>query len=238
MTSATAAATPAPENRTLPLYLRLVWMKLAAGALFAGFCAWLIAFVAPIRQAIIISWDGHGLGLSLTGIVVVAAPILLWTFTRLFVRAPTLLIGGALFWLFAATIGMAANALFFLFAGDSTVSTFVLAAAGFGALALVQRLSPHALPGLAAAGVFVLTGLGGAYAIASVWPSAWPFIIADVAAIVIIALVVALRAGGLAHTHATYAERRGWRTLVDYGALYAVALADLTPTRSAAPAHS
>jgi len=238
MTSATATPTPAPENRTLVLYLRLVWLKLAVGSLFAALCAWLVAFVAPLRQAIIISWDGHALGLSVAGLLFVVAPTLLCIFARAFVRAPTALMSGALFWMFAATIGIAANVLFLLFSGDSTVSAFVLAAAGFGGLALAQALSPQPLAGAVAGGVFAATGLGGAYAVASVWPSAWPFIATDVAAIVFIALIIALRARGLVRSHEIYAERRGARALVDFGALYALGLADLASHRRAGPVLS
>jgi FtsH-binding integral membrane protein len=236
MASAAANATPAPQNRTLTLYLRLIWLNLAAGSILAAFCAWLVAVVTPLRLALIITLDGHALGMSAAGILIVAAPILLWIFTRVFVRAPTALVGGALFRMFAVAIGAAVNALFFLFAGDSAVSVFVLAAAGFGVLALAQRLSPHPLPGLAAGGVFAATGLGGAYAIASVLLSTWPFITADVTAIVLMASIIALRAGGLVRTHETYAERRGWRALVNYGALYVLGLADLAPNRHPARA--
>lgn len=225
MTAAAAAATPTQDASALPRFLRSVWLRLAAGALMAAFCAWLVAFFAPLRNLLIISVRGEAIGLSLAGVGVVAAPLLLWILVRLLARAPTPIVAGALFWLFAIMTGFAVNSLSFLFFADSTVSVFVLAAAGFAALGLVQVFLPRPAPSVVAALVFAATGCAGAYAITTILPSTWPFIAADIAGVLALALVVAGRAGGLAHRYERFADRRGWATLVNYGALYALALA-------------
>jgi FtsH-binding integral membrane protein len=225
MTAAAAAATPTQDASALPRFLRAVWLRLAGGALMAGFCAWLVAFFGPLRNLLIISVRGEAIGLSLAGVGVVAAPLLLWILVRVLSRAPTPIVAGSLFWLFAIMTGLAVNTLFFLFFADSTVSVFVLAAVGFAALALVQLLLPQPTPSLVAALVFAATGCAGAYVITMVLPSTWPFIAADMAGVLALALVVAGRAGGLAHRYERFADRRSWATLVNYGALYALALA-------------
>lgn len=226
MTSAAAAASnPTQDVSSLPRFIRSVWLRLAGGALMAAFCAWLVGFAAPLRNLLIINVGGEAIGLSLAGVGVAAAPLILWILVRVFARAPTPIVAGALFWLFAIMTGLAANTLFHLFFGDSTVSVFVLAAAGFAALALVQRFLAQPTSSIVAALVFVAVGGAGAYAIASVLPGAWPSIAADIAGVLALALVVASRAGGLAHRYERFADRRGWATLVNYGALYALALA-------------
>lgn len=225
MTAAAAASTPTQDASALPRFLRAVWFRLAGGALMAAFCAWLVAFFAPLRNLLIISVRGEAIGLSLAGVGVAAAPLLLWVLVRLLARVPTPIVAGALFWLFAIVSGLAVPTLFFLFLADSNVSVFVLAAAGFAALALVQVFLPQPTPSLVAALVFAATGCAGAYAITTILPTTWPFIAADVAGVLALALVVAGRAGRLAHRYERFADRRGWATLVNYGALYALALA-------------
>jgi FtsH-binding integral membrane protein len=225
MTVAAAASSATRDASALPRFLRSVWLRLAGGALLAAFCAWLAAFAAPLRDLLIISVRGEPIGLSLAGVGVAAGPLLLWILVRIFARAPTPILAGALFWLFAITTGFAANTLFFLFFADSTVSVFVLAAAGFAALALVQLVLPQPTPSIVAALVFAAVGCAGAYGITTVLPSRWPFIAADIAGVLPLALVVASRAGGLAQRYERFAHRSGWATLVNYGALYALALA-------------
>jgi FtsH-binding integral membrane protein len=225
MTVAAAASSARRDASALPRFLRSVWLRLAGGALLAAFCAWLVAFAAPLRDLLIISVRGEPIGLALAGVGVAAAPLLLWILVRIFARAPTPIVAGALFWLFAIMTGLAANTLFFLFFADSTVSVFVLAAAGFAALALVQLFLPQPTPSIVAALVFAAVGCAGAYGITTVLPSTWPFLAADIAGVLTLALVVASRAGGLAQRYERFADRRGWATLVNYGALYALALA-------------
>ena len=225
MTAAAAATTPMQDASAAPRFLRAVWLRLAAGALMAAFCAWLVAFFAPLRTFLIISVRGEAIGLSLAGVGVAAAPLLLWVLVRLLARTPTPIVAGALFWLFAIMTGFAVNTLFILFFADSTVSVFVLVAAGFAALALVQVFLPQPAPSLVAALVFAATGCAGAYAITTILPTTWPLIAADIAGVLALALVVAGRASGLAHRYQRFADRRAWPTLVNYGALYALALA-------------
>jgi FtsH-binding integral membrane protein len=225
MTAAAAASSPTRDTSALPRFLRAVWLRLAGGALWAAFCAWLVAFAAPLRDLLIISFGGEPIGLSLAGVGVAAAPLLLWIVVRIFARAPTPIVAGALFWLFAIMTGLAADTLFFLFFAGSTVSVFVLAAAGFAALALVQLVLPQPTPNIAAALVFAAVGCAGAYGITTVLPSTWPSIATDIAGVLALALVVASRSGGLAQRYERFADRRGWATLVNYGALYALALA-------------
>lgn len=226
MTSAAGTASnPMQDASALPRFLRSVWLRLAGGALMAAFCAWLVAFVAPLRGLLIISVRGEAIGLSLAGVAVAAAPLILWLLVRVLARAPTPIVAGALFWLFAIMTGLAANTLLLLFLGDSIVSVFVLAAAGFATIALAQMSLARPAPGIVAALVFAAAGAGGAYAIAALMPSTRPSIAADIAGVLALALVVAGRAGGLAHCHARFVERRGRETLVNYGALYALALA-------------
>jgi len=226
MTSAAATASnPVQDLSALPRFLRSVWLRLAGGALMAALCAWLVAFAAPLRNLLIISVRDEAIGLSIAGVGVASAPLILWVLVRVLARAPTPIVAGALFWLFAIMTGLAANTLFHLFFGDSIVSVFVLAAAGFGALALVQRFLSQPPPSIVAAMVFAAVGCAGAYVITTLLPSTWPFIAADIAGVLALALVVAGRAGGLAHRYERFAARRGWATLVNYGALYALALA-------------
>lgn len=225
MTAAAAASSQTQDTHKLPRFLRAVWLRLAAGALMAAFCAWLVAFAAPLRNLLIISVRGEAIGLSLAGVGVAAAPLLLWVLVRVFSRSPTPIVAGALFWLFAIMTGLAVNTLFFLFFADSTVSVFVLAAAGFAALALVQVFLPQPTPSFVAALVFAAIGCAGVYAITTILPTTWPFIAADIAGVLALTLVVAGRASGLAHRYQRFADRRGWVTLVNYGALYALALA-------------
>jgi FtsH-binding integral membrane protein len=225
MTAAAGAAIPMQDATALARFLRAVWLRLAAGALMAAFCAWLVTFFAPVRNLVIISVRGEAIGLSLAGVGVAAAPLLLWILVRLLARAPTPIVAGALFWLFAIMTGLAVNTLFFLFFADSTVSVFVLTAAGFAALALVQVFLPQPAPTLVAAFVFAATGCAGAYALTTIAPTTWPFIAADIAGVLALALVVAGRARGLARRYQRFADRRSWATLVNYGALYALALA-------------
>jgi FtsH-binding integral membrane protein len=227
MSSAAASGyTPTQDASSLPRFLRAVWLRLAGGAVLAAFCAWLVAFAAPLRSVLVISVRGEAIGLSLAGVGVIAAPFILWVLVRVLARAPTPIVAGTLFWLFAVMIGLAANTLFLLFFRDSIAPLFVLAAVSFAALALVQMLLAQPVPGIVAALVFVTAGGAGAYGVAALTPRTWPFIAADLAGVVTLALVVASRAGGLARRYARFAERRGWATLVNYGALYALALAD------------
>ncbi len=209
------------------LYLRAVWARLMRSFFLAAFSAWIVALLGPLRGALIITERAHPIGISLLGLALVAAPLILWACARLFARLAGAW-SGLLLWAFAATLGVAANILFFLTVGDSLVSVFVLGALGYGAIYVLQRLTraPHAA---LSALVFAATGLAGVYLISSVLPSTWPFIAADIASVALLAALVIGRAGALDRAALRLAPVRERSGRVAYGALTMLCLAEPRP---------
>jgi FtsH-binding integral membrane protein len=226
--TAHAAADRNLERAEASHYLRAVWARLMRSFLLAAFCAWIIALLGPLRGALIISERAHPIGLTLLGLAFVAAPLVLWACARLFARLAGMW-SGLLLWAFAASSGIAANTLFFLTVEDSIVSVFVLAALGYGAVYLLHRLARAPPPTLGAL-VFAAVAFAGAYLIAQVLPSTWPFIAADIAGVALLAVLMLARAGALdraAERHALLRDRSG---RVAYGALTMLCLAEPRPS--------
>lgn len=225
----TPTAPSAPHNvvetfdPSRSLYLRAVWARLMRGAMLAAFCAWIVAMLGPVRGFLIITERGHPIGLSLLGLAIVAAPLILWVCARLFARLAGIW-SDLLFWAFAATCGIAVNTLAFLTVSDSVVSVFVLAGLGYGAINLLHRLvkpTPSALSAL----TFAAAALAGGYLITLVLPSGWPFVAADIAGVTLLAVLVLLRTPALERAADRLAPPPNRSGRVSFGALAMLGLA-------------
>lgn len=224
MTSASLTQSTGPEatNEALNFYLRAVWAKLAAGAIVAALAAWTLAMVPFLRASVLIETGQASIGLTLVGVAIAAAPFIIWAGARVFARAPNLL-NPIWFWLFALAAGAGANALALLFLRDSVVSVFVLAAAGFAAINLANRLVRQT-PAWMAALLFIAIGLAGEWVINAVLNGAWPFAALDLAAIGVFALLIALRAPAFARIQQSL-SRPTPKAGVTYGAMHLITLA-------------
>lgn len=209
------------------IYVRSVWSKLAAGAFLAAIVAWTITILPPLRAAILIEHGVAAIGLTLLGVALATAPVLIWVVARLLARRPNVL-NPIWYWCFIVAAAVAANTLALLFLRESVAMAFALVALGFAAIGLVHRVA-RLMPAWACALVFAAIALLGEYAINVVLKAPRPFTPIDVVAICLFALMIAMRADAFPRIRAML-RRPTPKGGVTYAAMHLIALAD-APTR-------
>lgn len=135
-----------------------VYNKLALGLVVAGVLAYVTGNVPAVQQLLFsVSADGR-VGLTMLGMVVQFAPLVLLFGSMFFMKNPTA--GGVnmLYWAVVATIGAGMGLLFLRYTGGSIASTFFVTAAAFGGLSLFGYTTKKNLTGM---GSFLIMGVIG-----------------------------------------------------------------------------
>lgn len=135
-----------------------VYNKLALGLVVAGALAYVTGNVPAVQQLLFAVGPDGRVGLTMLGMAVQFAPLVLLFGSMFFMRNPTA--GGVnlLYWAVVSTIGAGMGLLFLRYTGESIASTFFVTAAAFGGLSLFGYTTKKNLTGM---GSFLIMGVIG-----------------------------------------------------------------------------
>jgi hypothetical protein len=113
-----------------------VYNKLALGLVVAGALAYVTGNVPAVQQLFFAQTADGRVGLTMLGMIVQFAPLVLLFGSMFFMKNPTA--GGVnlLYWAVVASIGASMGLLFLIYTDASIASTFFITAAAFGGLSL------------------------------------------------------------------------------------------------------
>jgi FtsH-binding integral membrane protein len=147
MTQAQAEA--AQIDVGLRQHMLRVYNYMASGVALTGIIAYAVAHSPAMMQAIFgtpLAW------------VVMLAPLAFVLVLSFGIHKLSLFATQALFWLFAATMGLSLASIFVVYTGESIARVFFITAASFGALSLYGYTTKRSLSGI---GSFLIMGLFG-----------------------------------------------------------------------------
>ena len=135
-----------------------VYNKLALGLVVAGALAYVTGNVPVVQQLLFAAGPDGRVGLTMLGMAVQFAPLVLLFGSMFFMKNPTA--GGVnlLYWAVVSTIGAGMGLLFLRYTGESIASTFFVTAAAFGGLSLFGYTTKKNLTGM---GSFLIMGVIG-----------------------------------------------------------------------------
>ena len=135
-----------------------VYNKLALGLVVAGALAYVTGNVPAVQQLLFAVGPDGRVGLTMLGMAVQFAPLVLLFGSMFFMKNPTA--GGVnlLYWAVVSTIGAGMGLLFLRYTGESIASTFFVTAAAFGGLSLFGYTTKKNLTGM---GSFLIMGVIG-----------------------------------------------------------------------------
>ena len=135
-----------------------VYNKVALGLLLSAGLAWLTADFAPVQQLLYVTTpDGRLAGFTALGMVVRFAPLVM-IIGAMFMRNPSPAASGVFYWAMVSAIGAGLGLWLLVYTGASVATTFLIAAAAFGALSLFGYTTKRDLRPF---GSFLMIGLIG-----------------------------------------------------------------------------
>ena len=152
------AGAAATVDQGLRSYMLRVYNYMAIGLALTGAAALLTAWAAIDQASGGLTAFGQAIYLSPLRWVVILAPlavVFLFSFRIQSMSVPT---AQAVFWLFAALMGLSLSSIFLVYTGESITRVFFITAASFGALSLYGYTTSKSLSGW---GSFLFMGLIG-----------------------------------------------------------------------------
>ncbi len=134
-----------------------VYNKVALGLVLSAALAFLTGAYPPVRD-LMYQVTATGIKMTLLGMIVSFAPLVLLLVSGFAIRNPTPASSGAIYWTIVSLIGASLGVVVLLYTGASIASTFLITAASFGALSLVGYTTKKDLTGM---GSFLIMGLIG-----------------------------------------------------------------------------
>lgn len=135
-----------------------VYNKLALGLVVAGALAYVTGNVPVVQQQLFAAGPDGRIGLTMLGMAVQFAPLVLLFGSMFFMKNPTARGVNLLYWAVVSTIGAGMGLLFLRYTGESIASTFFVTAAAFGGLSLFGYTTKKNLTGM---GSFLIMGVIG-----------------------------------------------------------------------------
>ena len=135
-----------------------VYNKMALGLVLSGALAWVTANPPIANYLYLQSADGHLVGITGLGRLLMWAPIIVLLGATFAMRNVTPRSSGILYWAVVALIGAGLGVDVIVFTGASIATTFFATAAAFGALSLFGYATKRDLSGL---GSFLIMGVFG-----------------------------------------------------------------------------
>lgn len=136
-----------------------VYNKVALGLVLSAGLAYLTGQFAPVQALLYrVTEEGRLVGMQPLGYVVAFAPLAVMMFGMFGMRNATPRSSGIYYWSIVSLIGASLGVLTLVYTGASIASTFLVTAAGFGALSLFGYTTKKDLTGF---GSFLIVGLIG-----------------------------------------------------------------------------
>jgi FtsH-binding integral membrane protein len=154
------AAESASVDLGLRRYMLAVYNKVALGLVLASGLAYATSSLPVVRDLMFKAAAGSRSGVQLTlfGVLVALAPILVLLLSQRVFAKPTPRSTGIVYWTVVALFGAAMGVLVLNFTGLSIVTTLAISAATFGGLSLIGYTTRRDLTGL---GAFLTMGVIG-----------------------------------------------------------------------------
>ncbi|HVN00803.1 MAG TPA: Bax inhibitor-1/YccA family protein [Caulobacteraceae bacterium] len=134
-----------------------VYNKVGLGLVLSAALAWVSGNYPPVRQ-LFFSTDAYGrTGLTLLGVVVAFAPLVI-LLGQMFLRKTSPRSAAITYWAIVSLIGISFGVLFIAYSQVTIAQTFLVTAAAFGGLSLVGYTTKRDLTGM---GSFLIMGLWG-----------------------------------------------------------------------------
>ena len=156
-------ARPLPQSADMSVdaglrtFMLGVYNKLAVGLVVAAALAWVVGNVPAVQQLLYVQTP-QGFSMTLLGMVVQFAPLVLIFGSMFFMKNPTAAGTSLLYWAVVATMGASLGWIFLLYTQGSVVSTFLITAAAFGGLSLYGYTTKRDLGPM---GTFLIMGVIG-----------------------------------------------------------------------------
>ena len=196
-----------------------VYNKLALGLVVAAALAYVTGNVPGVQQLLYVQ-TAEGMSLTLLGMAVQFAPLVLIFGSMFFMKNPTAQGTSILYWLVVATMGASLGWVFLIYTGASVASTFLVTAAAFGGLSLYGYATKRDLSPI---GTFLIMGVIGLI-IASIvnmfWPNGTLYWIISAAGVLIFSGLIAFDTQRLKMSYyALGGDRNAMGVATSYGAL-------------------
>ncbi len=156
-------ARPLPQSADMSVdaglrtFMLGVYNKLAIGLVVAAALAWVVGNVPAVQQLLYVQTP-QGISMTLLGMAVQFAPLVLIFGSMFFMKNPTAGGTSLLYWAVVATMGASLGWIFLLYTAGSVVSTFLITAAAFGGLSLYGYTTKRDLGPI---GTFLIMGVIG-----------------------------------------------------------------------------
>ncbi|WP_295225547.1 Bax inhibitor-1/YccA family protein [uncultured Brevundimonas sp.] len=135
-----------------------VYNKLALGLVVAAALSYVTGNVPAVQQLLYTVGSDGRMNLTLLGMAVQFAPLVLIFGSMFFMKNPTASGTNLLYWAVVATMGASLGWIFLIYTGASVVSTFLVTAAAFGGLSLFGYTTKRDLSPI---GTFLIMGVIG-----------------------------------------------------------------------------
>ncbi len=134
-----------------------VYNKVALGLLLSAGLAFLTGTYPPVRD-LMYSVTATGIKMTMLGMIVSFAPIVLLLVSGFAIKNPSPASSGAIYWTIVSLIGASLGVVVLMYTGASIAQTFLITAASFGALSLIGYTTKKDLTGM---GSFLIMGVIG-----------------------------------------------------------------------------
>ena len=216
------AAAPAADmsvDAGLRSFMLGVYNKVALGLVVSAAMAYLTGTYPPVRDLMFIVRPDGRVGLTLLGMAVVFAPLVIIMISN-FSRTVTAQGSGLRYWAIVALIGASLGTVVLAYTGASIASTFLMTAAAFAALSLFGYTTKRDLSGIGSFLIMGVVGLLIAIVVSAFLHSAMMAFIIDCAGILIFAGLTAFQTQRLKMTYYQLGgDQAALSVATNYGAL-------------------
>jgi FtsH-binding integral membrane protein len=197
-----------------------VYNKLALGLVVAGALAYVTGTVEAVQQYLyVVGPDGRA-SMTLLGMVVQFAPLVLLFGSMFMMRNPTARGAGILYWLVVATMGASLGWIFLVYTQSSVASTFFVTAAAFGGLSLFGYTTKRDLSPIGTFLIMAVIGLLIASVVNIFWANSTLYWIISAAGVLIFSGLIAFDTQRLKLSYYQFAgDRNAMGVATSYGAL-------------------
>lgn len=148
-----------PLGADFGVFLTRVYATLAGGLALSAGVAWSVATLEPLRRVFFVVAPDGGYGLTLLGMVLAFAPLVVLMGAGFRHRALSASGASAMYWSIAALFGGSMAVLALTYAGTALTSTFLVTAGAFAGLSVAGLAAKRSLSGLGAFLSMALIGL-------------------------------------------------------------------------------
>jgi FtsH-binding integral membrane protein len=156
--SAAPQAQAATYDTGLRQYMLGVYNYMASALLLTAIVAWFASHSATFMNALFVVHPNGSAGMSMLGLLVAFAPLAFVLFFSFRLQAMSFRTAQAVFWAYAAVMGLSLSSLLLVYTGASIAQSFLVSAIMFGSVSLYGYTTKRDLTGM---GTFLIMGLWG-----------------------------------------------------------------------------